>query len=142
MYIIGPRIITSLVEKETYFIVHLLGVPNPLFWPKEIPLYHLYMVITECFQQRDWHYYEVPETEISPGDVVLDCGAAEGLFSLRAIEKAGHVVLFEPSPAFVSSLRMTFADMPKVDSSADGSWESAWNNQYDIINSIVSKVSV
>jgi FkbM family methyltransferase len=138
--IISPRIITNIVEKDAYLVLHLSGAPGPLYWPKEVPLYHLYMIITECFYQRDWHYYEVPETEIFPGDVVLDCGAAEGLFSLRATEKASRLVLFEPAPAFVSSLSMTFANVPNV-TVVPMALGNVPGRAYMTFDSIVSKVS-
>ena len=39
---------------------------------------------------------------------VLDCGAAEGLFALSVLDRAGQVAIFEPSPDFADSLRRTF----------------------------------
>jgi len=41
-------------------------------------------------------------------------GASEGIFSLRVLEQAGRVVVFEPLPLFVSSLKHTFAQSSKV----------------------------
>jgi FkbM family methyltransferase len=112
--ILSPRVITKIVESDEYMVVHLSATSLPLYWPKKLPIYHLYMVITEAFYQQDWHHYEVRETQISLEDVVLDCGAAEGLFSLRAVDRASRLVLFEPSPMFASSLSMTFAGVSKV----------------------------
>lgn len=45
---------------------------------------------------------------------MVDCGAAEGLFSLMVIKRAQQVVLFEPLPLFVSSLKQTFDKMTNV----------------------------
>ncbi|HOG17122.1 MAG TPA: FkbM family methyltransferase [Syntrophales bacterium] len=87
--------------------VSFRGLAEPLYWPNHIPLHSLYMVTVESSDERDWHYYEAPETKVERGDVVLDCGAAEGLFSLRAMGRARCVVI-EPSPVFVGSLKETF----------------------------------
>ena len=43
------------------------------------------------------------------GDVVIDCGAAEGLFSLLAAKNgANRVICIEPHPAYIRSLGQTF----------------------------------
>jgi FkbM family methyltransferase len=101
-------------EAEGYLVVQLGGVTKPLYWPRELPRHDLYMVIAEGCCEDDWHYYEVPETRVRGGDTVLDCGAAEGLFSLRIASRAGRTVAFEPSPVFVASLQRTFADVRDV----------------------------
>ncbi len=102
--------IEGMAEVGGYKRVHLRGIERPLYWPSSIPLYGLYMVIVESLDEKDWHYYEVPETEVAGGDVVLDCGAAEGLFSLKLADRA-KCVLIEPSPVFVRGLKRTFAGM-------------------------------
>jgi FkbM family methyltransferase len=71
------------------------------------------MVISESLYENNWHYYEVPETQVKLGDVVLDCGAAEGLFSLKILEHAQCIVI-EPSPMFIGSLTKTFNDQDNV----------------------------
>ena len=99
--------IAKIMDVGEYKIIYLRNIKHPLYWPKDIPLYNLYMVITESLCENDWHYYEVPETRVMPGDVVLDCGAAEGLFSLKMLEHAECIVI-EPSPMFIASLTKTF----------------------------------
>ena len=44
-----------------------------------------------------------------PGDVVVDCGASEGLWALSVIEKVGKIFLIEPQEVFAKSLQKTFA---------------------------------
>jgi FkbM family methyltransferase len=112
--IMGSHYITSLSETDKYLVVHISDLQRPLYWPKGLPLQHLHMIIAESFYKNDWHRYEVPETQVSSGDVVLDCGAAEGLFSLQAMGRADSVIAFEPSPEFVCSLHMTFKDVQNV----------------------------
>jgi FkbM family methyltransferase len=111
---LAPRCIESIRDDGDYLVVQLRSCKRPLYWPKDLPLFNLYMVITEGFYKDDWHFYEVPETRVSPGDVVLDCGAAEGLFSLRVMERAKHIVAFEPLPQFVTSMGLTFAGVENV----------------------------
>lgn len=94
--------------------VTLRGVERALHWPAGQPLYPLYMVLTEALDARNWHYYEVAETRVTPDDVVADCGAAEGIFTLLVQARARHVYAIEPSPLWTASLRRTFADAPNV----------------------------
>jgi len=98
--------IARIEDGGTFDLVYLRDMSAPLCWPKEIPLYNLYMVISESLSD-DWHCYEVPETRVEPGDVVLDCGAAEGLFSLQVMDRA-RCIAIEPSPVFLDSLNETF----------------------------------
>jgi len=67
-----------------------------------------------------WLYYAVAEQEqnvygsaamaVRAGDIVLDCGANLGAFTLRALNAgAGLVVAIEPAPNTFEALRKTFA---------------------------------
>lgn len=106
---IGPKYIEGIEDSGEYYLVKIRSVTTRLFWPKSLPLFDLYKVVTECFYEDDSHYYEIPETRVAPNDIVLDCGAAEGVFSLRVLERAGRIVAFEPLPLFVTSMQNTFA---------------------------------
>jgi len=105
--------ILKIIEDGAYKRIYLRNIKYPLYWPQNIPLYNLYMIICESLYKNDWHYYEVPETQVKSGDVVLDCGAAEGLFSLKIMERAQCVVI-EPAPIFIGSLEKTFYDKDNV----------------------------
>ena len=106
---IAPRYIASIGEAGEFLEVRLRGIDRPLFWPRAVARNDLLIVVTETFHPPDWHFYEVPETTVRDGDVVLDCGAAEGAFALRVHSRAGEVIAFEPSPSWRESLRRTFA---------------------------------
>jgi methyltransferase, FkbM family len=110
----GPRLIRSLERSGDHFRVELAGQTSPLFWPAILPISQLHAVISECFYSDDWHYYEAPETPVSEGDVVIDCGAAEGSFALKVADRARIVAVFEPLPLFLTALRRTFATRPNV----------------------------
>ncbi len=105
--VLAKSFISEIADTGEHRRVAFRGLAEPLYWPKEIPLHNLYMVTVESSDERDWHYYEAPETRVERGDVVLDCGAAEGLFSLRVMRRAQCIVV-EPSPVFVASLKETF----------------------------------
>jgi len=111
---IAPRYVLDTRGAGEHLVVRLRGIETPLYWPRCLPLFDLHKVVTEACYERDWHFYEVPETAVRAGDSVLDCGAAEGLFSLRVLDRAGTVTAFEPLPLFARSMRRTFAESPTV----------------------------
>jgi hypothetical protein len=55
---------------------------DPLFYPREFQLIALYKTIMEMFFEDDPHFYERSPVSVGGDDIVLDCGAAEGLFTL------------------------------------------------------------
>ncbi|MEM0914365.1 MAG: FkbM family methyltransferase [Planctomycetota bacterium] len=52
--------------------------------------------------------------EVEPGDVVVDCGAFAGGFTLGVAEVAGTVHAVEPSPTNFAALEANTADLPNV----------------------------
>ena len=83
--ILAKSHISKIMDEGAFKCIYLRSIRYPLYWPKEISLFNLYMVISESLYENNWHYYEVPETQVKLGDVVLDCGAAEWLFSLATL---------------------------------------------------------
>jgi len=53
--------ILNIVEDGAYKRIYLRTIKYPLYWPKNIPLYNLYMIISESLYENDWHYYEVKD---------------------------------------------------------------------------------
>lgn len=114
--VIGPRYVEWIRRySEEYVLVKIKQLKRPLCWPVTFPMFDLYKVITESFYESDWHFYEVPDTRVEQGDVVLDCGGAEGLFTLRVCDRASRVAIFEPLSVFVKSLQITFKDCTHVE---------------------------
>ena len=62
-----------------------------------------------CKEQdlRSPHRYVTP-THAVEGGIVLDLGAAEGLFALRAVDRAESIYLFECDPGWIEALEKTF----------------------------------
>jgi FkbM family methyltransferase len=108
------QFVSSVEPVDDWLVVRLRGVSRPLYWPREQPIYALHMVLSEALDATNWHYYEIPETRVTPDDVVADCGAAEGLFSLLVHARAHQVFAIEPAPHWTTALSKTFADTPNV----------------------------
>ena len=54
------------------------------------------------------HRYLTDSFNVSDGAVVIDAGAAEGIFSLDIIEKVKKIYIFEPEKNWLEALRYTF----------------------------------
>jgi hypothetical protein len=54
------------------------------------------------------HQYQTEAFHVKEGDVVVDAGAAEGLFALDVVEKASHVYVVEADPIWMEPLQATF----------------------------------
>lgn len=54
------------------------------------------------------HLYLQADFDVGQGDVVVDIGAAEGIFTLDVIERAEKVYLIETSKEWIEALRYTF----------------------------------
>ena len=110
----GQRHIESVETVDGWRRVKFRELAKPLTFPASMPMDVLRMVADEIFDPHHWHHYQIPETSVQPGDVVVDCGAAEGLFTLVAAEKAARVFAVEPLPEFIEGLHRTFDEDPKV----------------------------
>ena len=108
------RYIESVERSGEWLTVRLRGVARPLYWPVEQPIYALHMVLSEALDEKNWHFYEIPEMRVNPEDVVADCGAAEGIFSLLVQSRARHVYAIEPAAHWTSALRRTFEGTTNV----------------------------
>lgn len=75
------------------------------FSPQKIEKAYCSLLI-EQHPEHPHHYIDYPE-EIE-NKTILDIGAAEGIFSLSAIEKAGMIYLFEYDPKWIKALDATF----------------------------------
>jgi FkbM family methyltransferase len=91
------------------------NVIRPLYFPQSVGRYSLETLVVEQFEPGNWHYYQIEPTRLRPDDHVLDCGAAEGLFSLQAEPLCRRVYAAEPLPFWIQALRKTFAGSPTVE---------------------------
>jgi FkbM family methyltransferase len=105
---LAGRFIEKIEKDGAYKKVYLKGLQDPLIYPADIPEHSLHMSIVECFNPANWHYYEIPETLVTPDDIVVDGGAAEGIFGLKVQKRCRRLYLIEPLSKFVRSLEKTF----------------------------------
>lgn len=81
-----------------------------IYWPLNADWERLSHMYFEVFHASNNHYFDIPESSIEPRDVVLDCGACEGYFTLKALEAgAKKVYSFEPGADISRCLSRTFA---------------------------------
>lgn len=81
-----------------------------IYWPSNANRSRLADMYFEVFHPGNNHYFDIAETSIQPGDVVLDCGACEGYFTLKALEAGADTVYsIEPGQAISLCLKRTFA---------------------------------
>jgi len=111
---LGKKKVLKIKSTGQYLEVWLRGLDCPLFWPKYMPQRRLYQVIAEIMYPENWHYYEAFGTFVQGDDVVLDCGAAEGLLCLKVAPHSEHVYAVEPLPQFVEAMTKTFSGKANV----------------------------
>jgi FkbM family methyltransferase len=93
-------------------VVHQLE--RDITYPTPLPLIK-YSHISFGYEQWLEHKYSLPGyVTVEPGDVVIDCGAFVGGFSLAAARVASTVHLFEPEPANVACIERNFAGADNV----------------------------
>lgn len=63
-------------------------------------------LLIEQHPEHPHHYIDSPDEIVDK--TILDIGAAEGIFSLSAIEKARMIYLFEYDPKWIKALKATF----------------------------------
>ena len=106
--------ISEILYLDEWLVVNFHKPTGSLYWPKEVDFKWLYQVIAEIFYPDDWHYYEWDRTSIDKDDIVVDCGSAEGLFSLIVSQRCKMVYSIEPLPIFLSAQKMTFEKKENV----------------------------
>ena len=87
------KIIEKIEIEGIYRKIFLKSITNPLYYPVELDLISLEQVIVESFYEDNWHHYQIPETKVHHNDIVLDCGAAEGLFTLMIADKCDMIYI-------------------------------------------------
>ncbi len=111
----ASRFIHEKSVTDNYVEIRFHGYESEIFYyPTKCRLNDLYQTIDECLNEKNWHHFFSENVRIAEDDVVVDCGAAEGLFTFVAASKAKRVYAIEPVPVFVESLRKNFESSTKV----------------------------
>jgi len=106
--------VASWERRGGFLEIRLRGVDGILFVDARVREGDLNQTIAEQMYAWQWHFYEIPETKVGPGDVVLDVGCAEGIFPLLCRGRAKRIYCFEPLPLFLDGLHRTFAGDDRV----------------------------
>lgn len=89
---------------------HLLVTINGelYVWPVGAPLHSLLDLVSELQNRHHPNQYLWGETQIHPGDVLIDIGACEGGFAARGAELGAKVIAVEPSRAMAEVMNRLF----------------------------------
>lgn len=111
----AARFIEKTEDQGDYVAVHFKDAPGyPLFYPKAYRWVDFCQTVDECCNPENWHNFLSPRFAITKEDVVVDCGAAEGLFAFCVSSNAGKVFAFEPDSGFIRAMEKTFATRGNV----------------------------
>lgn len=113
MYEVANKKATLICEANGYKYYRIKGYDVLFSYPECAPFYSFAMIMTEA-RPKHWHYYEIPQTAVETGDVIVDCGSAEGFFSFKHQHTAAHIFALEPLPLFIDALRLLFQNNSKV----------------------------
>ena len=95
-------------------LIYVVHKGKKLFFSKKydtkekVREYYISLLIEQ--HAKSPHLYLTSEFDVSIGDVVVDAGAAEGIFSLEVIDRAKRIYIFEPDSDWIEALKHTFAD--------------------------------
>jgi FkbM family methyltransferase len=104
----AAKYIQTKTSNEKFLEVIFKNYDKVFYYPVSASYVDLYQTVDECFNSDNWHHFISDETPITSEDIVIDCGAAEGLFSIVAAQKAKMVYAIEPVPFWHESLNKTF----------------------------------
>lgn|GEM_PF-491439 len=103
---------TASLKKRKLINKNLLRMETPygeVFLPPEVDQRSLQYLLREAFDHKHWHQYQTRQTPLCAGDIVVDCGPSEGLWSLRSIRQVQKIYLIEPQSTYAKLLEKTFA---------------------------------
>jgi hypothetical protein len=100
-----------------------------MFFPPDWSDFQIQKVYSSLLREQDVkspHRYETDKFCVREGDIIVDCGAAEGIWALSSVEKAKKVYLFECEEVWINALKKTF---------------EPWKEKVEIVNKFVSDSS-
>lgn len=112
-------------DKETQMNFALINGKRMFFkkgWTENECIHYCYCIQNEQ-NENSPHKYLSESFTVQTDDIVVDVGAAEGIFSLEVIERASKVYLFEVDSAWTEALEATFAP---------------WKEKVEIVNKCLS----
>jgi FkbM family methyltransferase len=110
---------SSFIEKretrDDFLEVRFHGFAETFYYPVGANWIDLCQTIDEVFNPKNWHHFVSDETPLRPDDTVVDCGAAEGLFTYFAAKHVAKIYAIEPIPMWHAGLAKTFAQFANIE---------------------------
>jgi FkbM family methyltransferase len=100
---------TAFAEKPNMILARQRG--REIAFPRPVPMVKLSHIVFGYEQWLERKYCLPGFVSVEPGDVVIDCGAYVGGFSLSASKIAKEVHLFEPEEANFACVEFNFKDV-------------------------------
>jgi len=140
---IGKKFISDVSIEDDFYKINFLEIKYPLFWPCGYGVTGYLQVTSETFDPTDWHFYQ-NRFKVKSSDILLDVGAAEGLFALSVIDNCQQVILIEPNASFIKALEKTFlpfGDKVKIINYAVGEQKGEVSFSEDSLSGSISEKS-
>lgn len=138
---IAKKFTNQIREEDDFIVYRVNGYEREFFYPKEVSYHNFAQVISEGMDKKHWHHYDVAGTRVEKGEVIVDCGSAEGFFAFQNCDIARKVYCIEPSPTFHRSLEKMFGEHPNVEivrAACGDKNETLYFNEKDITSEMVS----
>lgn len=111
----GEKFIANRERSDEFWRVSFEGIKQPFYYPWDASWVDLCQTADESFNPSNWHYFTFGNTPVASDDVVVDCGAAEGLFTFCVAGIAKKVFAIEPIPKWHNALCKTFENQENVE---------------------------
>lgn len=111
---VAPRFSERKGEDDQYTYYAIKGFRSLFSYPKTSSYHTFAQVISEGFLKYHWHHYEIPQTDVQDGDIVVDCGCSEGFFAFKHVGHCRHIYCIEPLPEFNLALHKLFDQFENV----------------------------
>ncbi|MGE0532796.1 MAG: FkbM family methyltransferase [Hyphomonadaceae bacterium] len=121
--------------QDRFLIAYQRG--QQIAFPRPLPMVKHSHILCDY---EEWleHKYALPEfVGVEAGDVVIDCGAYVGGFSLSAAKIAGHLHAFEPAPDNFACLRRNLGQFGNVTLTQSGLYSTTQTMTLNISGSSV-----
>lgn len=90
---------------------YVLHNEKRLYFARATSAFNIQRIYTNLLYEQDCksaHCYQTDTFKVEDGDILVDVGAAEGIFSLTVIEKVKKVYIFEVEERWLEALNETF----------------------------------
>lgn len=98
-------------KHQLYYVKHYgkkLYLSKKYSTKKQVEDYYKSILLEQ--DEKSPHRYFVKGFEVEDGDIVIDCGVAEGNFALEIVDKVSKIYLVEADQDWIEALQITFKD--------------------------------